>query len=438
MRLLNVCSWMVSLALGCLVRPAACQPSFRWLAVDGATATAVGVLWAHGFDDDDDARCGLAAVLAQCRLERARAATKRLLASGMQVGGDHALVFGVVPAGAPDQLAAFLGALLAADAPFADDQLALWIARAALAADDAEFLYPGTVLQSAARRAFGGGTPLGRPPAGSATAIARLTPAAVRAALSRPVPHGGAGLGAVTAAEIAAVAALPWPAAPLAPRGDAPVVAGRGASEPVKELHSRVDAPFVGAAFPVPPIGDRAAFALGVEVARSRAQRRFQSRGPEALARAPFVQWSWLAAEPLVVFCRRGEQPEALLPGQRQEADADAEAEATAAELRALLADLRERPPDAGELAAAVRALTAQLALPAPGVTPPWASEPATLPGRLITLLLAPYHRVDVDALAGIAPAEVAAALATALAPERASWHALLPEPRADRGFRAR
>ena len=204
------------------------------------------------------------------------------------------------------------------------------------------------------------------------------------------------------------------------------------------ELHSRVDGPFVAVGFVAPEPRRAAAFAVAVEVARSRGQRRFAVRGSEALARAPLVHWSWPRAEPLLVFCRRGENPEALLPGQQPEVDAAAEAAATEADLQQFLADLRESPPTAEEVNRAATALRQQLQLPAAGESPAWATEPATLPGRWMAWVLASHHGIDVSALAAVDAKAVGAAVDVWLSPARGSWHALLPEPRSDHGFRRR
>ena len=194
--------------------PIAAQQPFAWQPIAGATATAVGVLWSHGYDDDPRDRCGLAHVLTHCRLERARAAVPGVAVSGMQVGGDYALAFAVVDGADGVRAAGFLRSLLddvgGAAAP-TDDQLALWIARIALAADDAEYLYPGTVLRARVRRAVGVGTRLDRAPAGDAAAIAALTPADVRRAMVAPVAARGAALGAVTATMRQAIESLRWP-----------------------------------------------------------------------------------------------------------------------------------------------------------------------------------------------------------------------------------
>lgn len=407
--------------------------------VAGATATAVGVCWPHGFDDDPADACGLARVLVEARLERARAAVPGLLASGFLVGDDYALAFGVVPGGDASVAAAFAKALADDTAPLADEALAVWIARGALAADDDENVYPGPLLRSRARRALAAGSRAGHAVAGSARRIAGLTPAFVRARLAEPVGRDLAALGLVTDDLRRALTDLgPGLAGALPPRAPLTLALVMVTAEPTEETNSRADAPYVAAAFAAPPPSERAAFAVACEVARGRAQRTFRNRGREAMARAPFVDWSWLRGDPIAVFCRRGEDPEKLLPGQRPFADAATEAAATTAELRAFLADLRATPASDREVAAAAALLRAELALPTPEEPVAWAAEPMLLPGRLQTLLLLRRHGLDLGQLAAVGPEQVAMVVTRYLDPVVASWHRLLPESLPGRTFRRR
>lgn len=428
------------------------QAGCQWLNVDGATTTAVGVLWSHGFDDDAAEQAGLARVLATCRLERARRAVPNLLATGMQIGGDYSLAFAVVPGGDAVRAKTFLAALLAdgpsdvaarasaelSDDVLSDDVLALARARAALAADDATFVYPGDVLLRRARARLGQGTALSRPPAGIASAIQKLTAATIREALLRPVKVRIAALGVVDAQVIKAVGQLLPQSFETKVRGDLLCTERSVARDMTEDQNDRTDSPYVCAAFAVPAGIDRAALALGLQVATGRAFRRWQMRGREQQARAPFVDWSWLQAEPIVRFCRRGENPEQLLPGQRPDASVQDEVQATVRELKALLEDLRTVPPAEAELGGARAALRARLSLPGPGESPAWALEPATLPGRLQVLLLAAHHGLDVERIDTLPGSEVHAALKSALRSERASWHALLPLPTSRHGYRRR
>lgn len=408
--------------------------------IDGANAIAVGVLWSHGYDDDSAVECGLARVLAKCRLERAQRAVPGCLASGLHVGADYGLAFAVV--GRADQKRAllFLKALIdeGSGEQWSDDQLALIVARIALAADDAEFLYPGSALLSRARKHLGRGTAIARPPVGIASAIAKLTPSRVREALRLPVPMCVACLGVIDADFAKSVEALPIPRLELSVRGAQACVevsAGSGVSEVEND---RADSPYVSVAFAVPPGRDRAAFALGIEVATARAFRRWRYRGLEQWARAPFVAWSWLHADALVQFSRRGEDPRQLLPGERPEAKASDEVRATKAELEMFLDDLRTVPPSKRELEIARNALRSRWRFAEAGEVSAWASEPATYPGRLQVLLLAAHHGVDVARLDTLTTDSVHAALKRVLQSERGSWHALLPASSLSYGYRRR
>ncbi|MCB9877059.1 MAG: hypothetical protein H6835_05600 [Planctomycetes bacterium] len=413
------------------------------LAVEGATATAVGVLWEHGFDDDEgggDAGCvsGASRVLAECRLLRARAAAPRVTRSGCAVGGDYTLVFGVAPAGDAATVRDFVAALLddrAGRAAITDDELRLVVARAALAADDDEFHYPGAVLETIARRRLFAGAAAARAPSGDAAALAQLAPDDVRQLLRQPHAVRLCALGVVDDALRRELQAL-QPPSPPSPPPRAPSVVAAPAGDAPPLVHTRVDAPFVMVAFAVGAPSPQ--LALGVEVAKERARRRWKVRGSELLARAPLVRWSWAEGDPLLQFCRRGEDPEQLLPGQVPEADCAAEAAAAARELELLLADLRDNPPRAAELAAARASLQVALGLPAPGEATTWASQPALLPGRLQALLLRDLRGIDLSAVATATPTDVHEALRAALDPSRRSRQTLLPQAREDYGFRRR
>ena len=400
-----------------------------------ADAVAVGVLWSHGLDHDASARCGLARVLAESRLRCACAAAPAVRATGVKVGGDFALAFGVVAVGDADSAAAFLRGLLDAGCGegggvLDDDTLERLIARAALAADDAEFVFPGDVLATRARRTRLAGTAAAHPLAGDARAIAALSPDAVRAALRHPVGVRLAAVGALDDGLIDRVRGLAR--APIAAVAVTASVAAAPVAAETVDVGARADAPFVAVAVPAPAPAHRATFALGLEVARVRCHRRFRLRGNELFAGAPFVRWSWLEADPLALFYRRGEQPERLLPGQRAAASAADESRAVRAELADLLRDLRANAPSEDEMRLARRALRARFALPA---TAPAA---AALPGRLSALLLATYHGIAVEELDTVTAAAVHALLRRRLAAERLSWHVLMPGENPTVGFRRR
>jgi len=423
-------------ALLCGSSVAQTQQLFVLQHVEGANALAVGVLWAHGYADDEASDCGLARVLATRRLDRARRAVPSCLATGMHVGSDYGLVFGVVGRDDRERALQFLNTLLdeTTDAS-TDDELALTIARVALHADDAEFLYPGSLLASRARKEVGAGTAIERPAAGIAAAIAKLTPARVRAELRRPAPMRVACLGNLDEKLRAGVHKLPVPH--LEHPAFAPLLCNeRTAAAPVStQLHDRIDSPYVAAAFALPHGLDRASLAVGVEIATARAFRRWRYRGFEQQARAPFVAWSWLHQDPLLHFCRRGENPRQLLPGERSQANADDEAGATAAELQAYLQDLRTNKPSQQELQLARASLQRRLGF---AESSPWAKEPATYPGRLQVLLLATHHRVAVARLDTVSADSVHAALKQVLAQGRGSWHSLVPANSTSYGYRQR
>lgn len=429
--------WRLAASVAAL-SPAMAQAPLVTHDVAGATSTAVGVLFSEGFDDDPSGRSGLAAVAAAARLELGRRSAGPLLASGAKVGADYAIIFGVFTADEPERAAAFAEAVCSADSSLDEDLLELAIARAALAADDAEFLYPGDVLLTRARQRLAAGTPGARPPLGRAAECSELRPRMVRQHLAAPPVHRVALLGVVSAEWRAAFQAQSRPTGVCPPRGDAVYLALDGQPSVTQDVSDRADSPYLAAAFAAPAVAQRAGFALGMEVAKARAFRGMKLRGRELFARAPFVRWSWLEADPIVMFFRRGEDQVQLLPGQRRRASVADEVAATRRELEGLLEELRERPPSAAELAAARSMLLASVALPQPGERAEWATEPATYPGRLQAMMLATHHRVDAAALAAATAEDVAAALRETLAASRASWHVVAPRERARFGFRRR
>ncbi|MBL9076502.1 MAG: hypothetical protein JNL08_03295 [Planctomycetes bacterium] len=394
-------------ALCCGGLPAQAPPAWRSVPVAAVDAVVFALRWAHGFDGDAPDESGAAAAVAEYRLARARRAVPDVLASGATVAADATVVHVLVPATAADRGLAFCRALLDDAQPVDADLAAVAIARTALAADDADGVYPGPVLAGSARRALltGGGA---RGVAGSAAAIQALTPARLQQLLAAPVAVHGIVLGACGADGCGAAAALPLPtvvpgaAPPSAVRSAPPAAA---AAQP----HRLADGPIVALAFAVPGGTAPAAFALAVEVARQRAARALPLQGREGIARAPLVTWSGLHGDPVLVFCRRG--PNGTEPA------------AAFAELDALVADLRARPPTAAELDTARRSLRAEL-----GLSPlPPGTDGAALPGRAVALLLAELRSVDEAALDAVTPAAAQAALAAVVEPRRAFRGALVP-----------
>lgn len=432
---MRLCRRLGALAFVCTGQLAAqASDEVMWCEVPGANTTAVAVLWQHGLDDDEPSQVGACRVLAECRLERARAAVPAISDSGLQVCGDATIVFACGSASASAQLAAFVQALLDDTLPVGDDQLSLWIARAALAADDAEHLFPGPVLQTRLRLRLCRGTSAARPVAGSSPAMAALTPAQVRELLQVPVAVRLGVLGAIPPELRRGVSAPARPAAQRPVRALDAVVAVENVVE--YETHSRVDSPFVAVGFRAPRGDQLPAFALGIEVARART-RRLPMRAGQARGRAPIVGWSWLHGDPIVVFCRRGADFVQLRPGERVEADMEEERDATATELEAILANLRREPPTARELADARGALQLELALVplSRGRQSAAAANAAALPGRLQVLMLGACRGIDNTALAAATPAAVHAVLASVLDPAGACWHGLMPVARSDVGW---
>jgi hypothetical protein len=405
---------LLQVAAATLAAVGACSaqtPStWRWQQVPGAGSVAFAVLWQHGYDDDVPGESGAVLALAECRLLRARRAVPEAVASGVQVGGDATVAFVLVPTAEAARGVAFCGALLDDTLAVDDDLVARAIARAALAADDAEWLYPGEVLASRARRhLLAGGAARGV--AGSAVAVQALTPARLRALLRQPVGVLAVGVGSVPAAVQQQALSLPLPPKPRHAQPSPPPIATAVDAAPVADVqpHPRVDGPFVAIAFVVPPAVDHAALAVAVEVARGRAARTLRLRGGEAQARAPLVAWSWLRGEPLLRFHRRG--PDGGEPDQPW------------GELDALLADLVERPPTAVECDTAVRTLRAEF-----GLVPPTAAvDGAALPGWAMASLLARWRRIDEAAVTAVTAAAAHAALRATCGGDRVYRGGLVP-----------
>ena len=400
-------------------------------------AVVLAVAFDGGHDTDPEA-----AVLAECRLRAARALVPQATACGHRVVADTAVLFVVLATGEWQLGERFLRALLAPGSPLDDDSLRLAIAHCALQADDAAFLYPGDVLASRARARLGAERGFAGPLRGEPTTVASIVPARVRARLAAKAPAAVLVLGAVPPElrqALADVRCEPLPGLARAAGANAATEAAAtavAANEFVAdEIHERIDAPFVAAAFLAPPTVD-AAFVLGLQVARARAQKRFGALRSGVLAHAPFVAWSWLAGEPVVLFHRRGPDPIQRLPQEPPGRPATAVVAATRQELVALLDDLCRVPPTAAELAAARAAVHVERgceSMPAARATPA-----AMLPGRAMARLLAARRPTAVANLDTVDAAAVHAAMVANFRPERACWHALVPAPRSDRAWPGR
>lgn len=406
------------------------QPApFVWRELAAADTIAVGLSWTRDLlvedEEGEGGACGVAIVLAECRLQRARTHVPGLVATALHVDRDVSCVVGVVPAAHEGLAVAFLRALLDDELPMSDDDIALVVARTALAADDAEFLYPGDVQARRAERALGVG-----PSTAEGVEMAKLQPAAIRDLLRQPVHRSGGGAGAVRPSLRAAVDALPFGRTPDPRSGRTMLFPAPAAGAPTSETHARVDQPFVMAAFRAPDREQWPAFAVALEVARARGARRLPGRGSEGRARTPLVAWSWVAGDRVVRFHRRGTEARRLLPGEQPEADAAAEAAATWHELAAFLDDLRERPPAAAEVQAAKAALVAELGLAVDAdrvVVGPFVS------GWLLVQMLGPRRGIDAVAIEAVDAAAAHAVLTAAIEPGKGYHHELLPLPRTDR-----
>lgn len=413
----KACVGWLLLALGVRVP---CQQTLLVREIAGAGATAVGVLWQH---DGDRA---IARVLAECRRTRAGDRAPALVSSAVHVDGELAGVVGVARSGDEATVLAFVTALLDDASPGVADRCTLAIARGALCVDDEQFLYPGSVLARRARAAFG----VAGAHDTASSALAALTVPQVGKLLVRGGALAVGVAGQASPGLLAALRGLRLPPAVAEPRRATVAAAVPPGDE--SEIHTRVDQPFVMAAFRVPPDVSRPALAVALEVARARAAKGL--RGSEALARTPAVAWSLLAGDDVVCFHRRGRNPVALLPGEAS-ADAAAERAATAAELAAFLQQLRDDPPRAPEVTAARTHLIAEAGL-AEGVA--GAGDAAVVGGRLLAALLASHRRIEASAVAAVTAEAAHAALVATLVRERGYWHSLLPEPRKDRGWRRR
>lgn len=396
-------------------------------------AVLVAVAFAGGYDD-----APLQPAVAEARMRAAATAVPEVRHASLRIVGDAAVLFAVGPVGEAAGLARWLQVVLT-PLPLDDDTLALAAARAARLADDAAFVYPGEVLASRARERLGGQAAWAVPLRGDPAVLLAAAPARLREELGRPAVASVLVLGAIPAGlreALQDVRTVPWPASSAQVAARPSAGAAEVGLEVFVERHERVDAPYVAAAFPVPD-ASRAALAIGLEVARGRAARRFGARQSGVLARAPHVAWSWIDAAPLVVFHRRGRDPVDRWPGEPLAHDARWAASATEAELRRFLDDLRTLPPTAAELEEARRGLCGELAL-TPGGQAPMPVAAALLPGRALATLFAERRGLDAGSLAAVDETAVARAMAALLAPGRGTSLLLLPLERADRHWQDR
>ncbi len=328
--------------------------ALRAIEVPQTDAVAIAVVWPWRPLVDGGAQRALEHALAMQRAVNADAVLPAGATTQRELGDGFTVFSVVLRSASPTTAASWLEALLR---PFGDcstDTLARTLALAALAADDADWLYPGEVLHGLARRAVFAATSRATGVLGDASSLQRCGTAAFVTASALPLSAplrvctvGEASVGARLWLVLANVAAGPTPATIEAANwrhdGTLPI-----ALEP----HPRIDAAYVAAALRLPvPSDDSLSAAAAIELLRLRARTRFQSwRGNESLARAPFVQADFLLGDPLVMLFRR--------------APAEGGPEVPRRELESLLASYETTPPTAGEIAAALAVVRAELAVP--------------------------------------------------------------------------
>ncbi|MBK8978185.1 MAG: hypothetical protein IPM29_19960 [Planctomycetes bacterium] len=388
-----------------------------WLTLDGGAA-----------HDPADA-AGLAQVLATACADRVAGDERIVSATAL---GDAVWLGVTLPAPALPALLATVAALLGPDAPVSFDDAALVRARdrALLRADDEAHVLPGPMLRRSAAARLDPRAE-SRPPGGEPEQLAQLTPERIRAALAaRLAPQraacvivgAGAELADLARAALGAVArrAVP-PLGTVAPAAAAPAPAGAAAMP----THPLLDAPFMVAAVPAPAFGEDGylPFLIGMEVARVRAARVLGTvRGGELRAELPPLWWDPTRGERFAFLERRGQ-------------DGD-EVGRVEAELRSLVAGLRDGGPTVPEIQSALGALLNELRPLAElddRTAALLAGHPALLHARARLPLV--YRRLGWPAdlrraLGEVTVAQVQAALRQFLAADRVGYVALLPEPR--------
>lgn len=389
----------------------------RAVELAGSTAQAIAVVWPHAPLAGSVAMRAGSVALAAYRAAASAAALPSGAVVGHEVFDQHTVFTALLPAADAESAARWFAALVRPPAGDAEaDALRQTAARAALSIDDADWLYPGSLLRGRARTAAG----LGERPADAVAFLLQWSPTAMANALAAAPPPlrvvvVGCSMG--LSSLCAAIERLP-----VAPAARVPAVAaapaGTGAGEAFTP-HARVDAAYVAAAIRAPAVDAQALpFAVGVAVLRARAEAAFRSyRGGEALAGAPFVAFDLLAGDPLVVLCRRA--PAAAAAPAR-------------AELEALLADVRAAPPTADEVAVAASVLASEWAVPPwpPAQVAVLAELPQALVPRARALALLGQHGIAdamVRSLPAMSPADVVAALRPALEASAVWWGGLLP-----------
>jgi hypothetical protein len=386
-----------------------CGLAVQHVAVPGCPRQAFVVFVPDGFDRDPVGQSGLA----QARANYSAALAGRELPAGADHGGEvlgpGTVFWASLPVASAAAGGRWAAALLAPRGNIDADLAALALARAALAADDAEHDYPGPLLRSRLRRAMFAGTPAGRCERGEPTELQTLLPAQCGFTAAAPSLHGcrlasigGTDMAALLAA-IPAFAATPAVAAVVAaptPRPVPPVGA-------MVTAHAQVGGPYVAAALPAPAAAaaDAATYAVAVAVLTARAYEAFpEPRLAATAAQAPFVHFGWLEGDPAAVVTRRGPDGAPTEVPRRQ--------------LDGLLRSLRERRASDQEIDTARQQLQRQLQLPpfSPAVLLALQQAPPALVARGRTLVLAGALGVRADAAVAAVAADAVRAQLDAMA----------------------
>ncbi len=316
--------------------------------------------------------------------ERADAADRTLpkpLCTQREHGRDFALFTVAMPKADLAVAQAWLAALLTPPSlPRAGKMLQRSLAQAALAADDAAWLFPGEILEGQAFAALFGARPADH--WGDAQTMVGWRPEdyAAMAFQAPTAPLRLVVVGHALDPEALHAALRGWRPAGTgrpAPLSQSPAQAAAGEAS---VEHPRVDAAYVAAAMPCKQPQDGSGWlvaAVAVEAWRNRAFKTMQGyRGAEPLARAPFVRHEALLGDPLVLLFRR--------------AATGAGPEVPRAEIEGLLAWARRRMLTLAECRGAARLCAAEWAAPpySEGQIASWRIGPAALLSRARALAL--------------------------------------------------
>ena len=398
----------------------------RVVGLQGARVQAITVVWPNEFRRDPNAEKALALAVAGFRLQRARASLPEGARASVEVLDGMTLYHLRLPLGSEVAADWLTGLGHRPDPEDDSDDLQLALARNALAADDASWLFPGPVLRSRARIALAAGSAGGADLLGSPIFLQHCPLEELADSVGR---EPGSPLRVVVVGHLAGVASLRQALGAIKPHEQSH---GRHASLPVEasfSVHPRVDGAFVGVAIATPrPSVEAVPFALMMELVRERAAEQFgMFRGGEVAAQAPFVTYSFLTGGSVLLICRRG--------------PSFSDNELPRAEIERLLQSFRENPPRTGALQAAVRRVQAEWAVP------PWpqgqlralVENPEGLAPRARSLALLGHWRITDEAVreldthpgvvGGLDNGTVKALLEQSFAADRVWWGGLDPRP---------